>query len=203
MIKAAGRTLGAGVLIAGLAAAALPAAAKELGGGGPTARATQYAPPPWDCRPITLRGYGSSAKHRVPTWGPGSGLRFYTISFSVSAEKCRNTTRVIYALYADASGLPSDRSILLQLQSSGPRNRWRPACVRQYGSGKLRCLFEVKGGTKVPRFGARPIVQFRTTAKSLITNTRMPNGVVQTGAGSWVSGPPKTYYAGLRWWRAR
>jgi hypothetical protein len=168
-------------------------------GSRPAAHAAQFADPPWNCKKFTRTGYGSSKRHKVGSWGPGSGARVYTVKYSVKAQKCTRWTRVLYYLYLDASSLPSDRRVLFQFQSSGPLHKWRPACVKS--GGHENCLFSVAGGTKVPRFGARPVVQFRVTTKALLDNTRIRLGVVQgqAGYGEWVAAPNKTYHARIHY----
>jgi hypothetical protein len=189
-----GRKLVAGMLLAGVAGcAAVPALAGKVAG--PTARATQFEDPYWNCKKFTKQGDGASKRHTVGSWGPGSGARVYKVRYRVKAQKCRRWTRVLYYLYLDASTLPSDRHVLFQFQSRGRRHKWRAACV------KKRCLFSVDGGTKVPRFGAQPIAQFRVTTKALLNNTRIRLGVVQgqPGYGEWVAAPNKTYHAAIHY----
>jgi hypothetical protein len=181
------------LLVGVVGAAAVPALADMASG--PTARATQFEDPYWNCKKFTKTGYGRSKSHTVGSWGPGSGGRVYKVKYSVKAQKCTRWTRVLYYVYLDASTLPSDRHVLFQVQSSGPLHKWRPACV------KKKCLFSVDGGNKIPRFGAHPIAQFRVTTKALLTNTRIRLGVVQgqPGYGEWVAAPNKTYHAAIHY----
>src|SRR3954447_25974580 len=104
------------MLLAGIAGCAAGAA---LAGAiaGPTARATQFEDPPWNCKKFTKEGDGASKRHTVGSWGPGSGARVYTVRYRVNAQKCRRWPRVLYCLYLDASTLPSDRHVLFQFQS--------------------------------------------------------------------------------------
>jgi hypothetical protein len=194
-IGGAGRTLAAGSLETALILAVVPAAARNAEQ--PTAHAAQYADPPWCQGHVRLTGYGSTKTHRVGSWGPGSGLRFYKIKMRVKVQKCTRWSRILYYLYLDTSDLPSDRHVLLQFQSAGKLHKWKAACTNG------RCIYDVKGGQKIPQFGARPVIQFRVTTKGLIRNTRVPNGVVQgeAGWGQWVASPPKTYYAGITYQR--
>jgi hypothetical protein len=190
------RTLVAGMLLAGLVGAAVPSAAHQGAAPSPRAHASQYADPPWCQGHVRRTGYGQTKTHRVASWGPG-GLRFYKIKMKVKAQKCTRWTRILYYLYLDVSNFPSDRHVLLQFQSHGKHHKWKPACTNGH------CIYDIKGGQKIPRFGARPIVQFRVTTKSLITNTRVPHGVVQgsAGWGQWVASPPKTYHAHITYHR--
>ena len=193
-IHGTGVAIGVALTLGGVVALGVPAAtAKDSGG--PQAHAAQWEDPPWNCKHFTRLGSGSTASHRVGTWGPG-GLRFYRIKVRVRAQRCRRWTRILYYPYVDARNLPRDRKVLIQFQSRGPYHRWKPACING------RCTFSVKGGSVSPaHFGARPVWQYRVTRRHLLTRTRFPNGAVQEGAGTWVAGPPKTYRARIHYYR--
>ena len=201
---------GSKVAIAVIAAAALGGtgglAAQATGSGRAPSVLSQWEDPIWYCRPIKLQGWAESKTARIGTWGPG-GLRFYTVHWRVSAEKCKGKTRLRFYPYISAKSFPEDRSVIYQFQSAGRRRKWKAACMR-YASGNKRCLWRVPGGHSVPeRCCVLPVISYRRTpGRSRVTYARMVHGAIQGDA--WRGEIPASFGAHtstlrLHWYRVR
>jgi hypothetical protein len=167
---------------------ALAASAPVLAVFTPSA-AAQFTDPPSRCPSGSRVGYAMSDRSTQATWGVNSGLRFYTIRWSASMEKCGGRSRIVYHLYWDLSSFPRNRYVLYQFQAQRTDGSWRAACVRQYGSDERRCVFRLDGGTRGPRFGAAPIVQFRNTrGRSFISHARLLASPFQDDTGTAPAG---------------
>ena len=197
------------VAIAVLAAGTIGAAGltTQATGSGRTPRVlSQWEDPIWYCHPITSQGWAESKTARIGTWGPG-GLRFYTVHWRVSAEKCKGRTRLRFYPYISAKSFPSDRSVIYQFQSAGRQRKFKAACMR-YASGNRRCVWRVPGGHSVPeRCCVLPVISYRQTpGRSRVRYAKMVHGAIQGDA--WRGEIPASFGAHtstlrLHWYRVR
>jgi len=132
-------------------------------GPSPKAKAAQFEETPWGCHPQKFSAEGQSKNHKRYTGLPfaGGGTAFYNIRYGGSAIRCKGKTRIAYHLYLNTNGFPSNRYVTYQLQSAGVHKKWKTACVKLYNSNERRCTFKQKANEEQPRFGARPLYQFR------------------------------------------
>lgn len=155
----------------------------------PAAANAQFTDPPSMCpRHANLGGAQAGWTHHK-TWGVNSGLRIYSVRWSAYTEECQGRTREIFHLYWDLSAFPSNRYVDYQFQSEDNQGHWKPACVIPYGSDQPRCVFRLEGGTKGPRFGASPIVDYRRTkGKSRLTHVKLLASPFQEDTGTAPAG---------------
>ncbi len=133
----------------------------------------QYVIPPNTCPSGSRTGYAYTGWSHPWTYAQG-GPRVYSIKYDASAAKCHGRTRVIFSLYWDTTGFPSDRYVRLVYLVRRSDGRWGQTC--DFG----QCSFKLDPGTRGPIFGALPIIgNFRTPRRLFITDVRVVAGALQ------------------------
>lgn len=147
----------------------------------------QYVYPGRYCQEPERTADGLIDEKRILALIPNAGARFYSMSVSVTTEKCGHTTRVLYSLDWNASNLPDNSEILYSLESRRSDGRWQRAC------GENTCEFRITGGTENISLNRKPIVQLRTTYDpTYISHVRLRHAAVAKGAGKWVGNLQRT-----------